>query len=185
MTNRTGYLFLWYSTCDVPNALLPRQATTATGAALETLVYAWLVVFLDTQGAGYRKLTPQASQMMFGPKSAYLMALNHLRSTKSKHFTLKIKFFPCLGFSKCWSNTVLRKVVNSKKLSPGCFCNQNILNISKIEAGWNNPDHGLRGTLMWDSYVGLLHGTLPWDSYVGLLRGTLTWVSWHTMYLPS
>ena len=25
-------------------------------------------------------------------------------------------------------------------------------------AEWNNPDHGLRGTLTWDSYVGLLRG---------------------------
>ena len=43
---------------------------------------------------------------------------------------------------------------------------------------WNNPDHGLRGTLTWESYVGLLRGTLTWDSYVGILRGTLTWESY-------
>ena len=41
-------------------------------------------------------------------------------------------------------------------------------NIFKLTAKWNNPDHGLRGTLTWDSYVGLLRGTLTWDSYMGI-----------------
>ena len=50
--------------------------------------------------------------------------------------------------------------------------------IHTFSAEWNNPDHGLRGNLTWDSYVGILRGTLTWDSYVGLLRGTLTWDSY-------
>ena len=50
--------------------------------------------------------------------------------------------------------------------------------IPEISAEWKNPDHGLRGTLTWKSYVGLLHVNLMRDSYVGILRGNRMWDSY-------
>ena len=58
------------------------------------------------------------------------------------------------------------------------ICGQGGQKWAQIWAKWNNPDHGLRGTLTWESYVGILRGTLTWKSYVGLLRGNLTWKSY-------